>query len=269
MSSLPRIRSVEPDRPGDGAIQARQAGRDAERAMTDARRRFQTTDATRTELFARLVAEAIDATPHPATVLDIGCGHGFDGDPVAQWNLARRAGRMIGIEPDEQIQPLGCFHDVHRRPTEDAPIPPGSIDVAYSSFVLEHVGEPVRFWNAVHRALRPGGVFLGFTVDLRHPFALASAAMGALRLKDLYLNRLHGRRGETRYETYPTRYLANTPRRIRRDAAAFTDARFATWHRVGQLDFYVPSPLRPLAHLGDRLSMAAGLGSILVVRLVK
>ncbi len=34
------------------------------------------------------------------TFLDIGCGHGFDGDVPLQRSLARAAGRYVGIEPD-------------------------------------------------------------------------------------------------------------------------------------------------------------------------
>ena len=58
--------------------------------------------------------------------------------------------------------------------------------------------------------LLPGGVFWGVAVDARHPFALASTLLAKLRMKDLYLNWLHGERGSNRYENFPIFYRANT-----------------------------------------------------------
>ena len=47
------------------------------------------------------------------TFLDIGCGHGFDGDVPLQESIARVAGTFIGIEPDMAVRPLPCFSQVH------------------------------------------------------------------------------------------------------------------------------------------------------------
>lgn len=51
-------------------------------------------------------------------------------------------------------------------PFENVPIPPGSLDFAFSTSVLEHVTEPDAVYAAVSRALRPGGVVY-HSIDLR------------------------------------------------------------------------------------------------------
>ena len=86
-----------------------------------------------------------------------------------------------------------------------------AVHVAYSAFVLEHLPRPFRFWRALHNCLVQGGVFWGFTVDSRHPFAAASASRAGLHVKDRYLDWLRGSRGTERYENYRTFYSANTP----------------------------------------------------------
>jgi 2-polyprenyl-3-methyl-5-hydroxy-6-metoxy-1,4-benzoquinol methylase len=113
--------------------------------------------------------------------LDIGCGHGFDGDGDLQRSLAEQANRFIGIEPDTQIQPPAYFTEVHPCTFEDAPLAPDSVHAAYSAFVLEHVEQPALFWRKLHGCLAPGGVFWGFTVDARHPFSAVSLAAGKLK----------------------------------------------------------------------------------------
>ena len=177
---------------------------------------------------------------------------------------------MIGVEPDPAIAVPEYFDEIHPCLFEHAESAPGSVDVAYSSFVLEHVECPKRFWEKLRTCLAPGGVFWGFTVDARHPFAMSSTLMGLARIKDFYLSRLHGRRGVDRYENYPTFYRANSPRRIARDTNGFAEASALSMHRVGQLDYYVPKSMRSLMRTFERISIRLGLpGSILVVRLEK
>jgi SAM-dependent methyltransferase len=204
------------------------------------------------------------------TVLDIGCGHGFDGDADLQRSIGDRATHFIGVEPDGGIVPPPYFTEVHRCTLERAALAPDSVDVAYSTFVLEHVQDPARFWDQLYTVLRPGGIFWGFTVDARHPFCLTSLCLDKLRLKDVYLNCLRGKRGTERYENYPTFYRANSPRQIRRHARMFTAATFLTVHREGQLNYYFPRAVWRFLHLAERVMMKLGLpGSMLVVKLEK
>jgi len=148
---------------------------------------------SRSKLFSELVIQSMRGLARDElTILDIGCGRGFDGDVQLQRAIAAEAAHSIGVEPDEAIPAAPHFSQVFPTTLDDAPLVPGSVDVAYSCFVLEHIQHPVVFWQKLYDCLRPGGIFWGFTVDARHPFSLASNLLERLRLKDLYLDRLRG-----------------------------------------------------------------------------
>ena len=69
------------------------------------------------------------------TVLDIGCGRGFDDDVKLQASLAACAERYIGVEPDVDADLAAHFSETHRCLFEDAPIAPGSVDLAFAVMV--------------------------------------------------------------------------------------------------------------------------------------
>ena len=85
---------------------------------------------------------------HGDRVLDIGCGHGFDGDADLQKSIAEESGWFVGVEPDAEIEIPTSFSESHRTILEDAPLEKHSIDVAYSVFVLEHVKCAQGSWQA-------------------------------------------------------------------------------------------------------------------------
>lgn len=202
--------------------------------------------------------------------LDIGCGEGFDNNVRLQQSLAAEAGHYIGVEPDPEVEVGSHVAEVYRCLFEEAPIEAGSVHVAFSAFVLEHVASPDRFWAKLHDVLVDGGVFWGFTVDARHYFSIGSRMLQRLGLKDRYLHRVRGGPGIPQYEHYPTCYRANTPRRIRRQTRQFRHFSHCNFHRVGQLDYYFPWTLRKVSRLLDRLVIGLGLpGSVLAVRLEK
>jgi SAM-dependent methyltransferase len=216
-----------------------------------------------------ILADARRLGPRP-TLLDIGCGAGLDGDPVLQQSLAEVAGRYIGIEPDPSMTVGQGFTEVYRCALEDAALDPSSIDVAFAVFVIEHLRRPGDFWERLFELLVPGGVFWGFTIDLRHFFGLASILVEKSGWKRWYLDRV--RRAETlaRVRTYPVYYRANTPGEIRRQVGRFCSARFMNLHRTGQFDAYLPHWLHPAGRFVDRITDALGLpGPMLVVRLEK
>jgi len=227
---------------------------------------------SRSFIFRDLVRDEIRARAGrgAVTVLDIGCGKGFDSQPELQREVASMADVYVGVEPDPQIEIQPVFAQCLRGTIEDLAIPPESIDVAFSVMVLEHVGDPERHWRAIHSALKPGGVFWGFTMDSRHWFTAASRLAGALRIKDLYLNLLHGARGEDRYENYPTYYRTNRPDQVRRWTGTFRSVESYSFYQHGQSDYYFPPALR---WIGQNLDTAArswgGIGLVFAVRAVK
>ena len=207
--------------------------------------------------------------PKPA-VLDIGCGRGFDGDPALQRSLAELAGRYVGIEPDLSVRLSDCFTQVHRCTLEAASLAPSSIDVAFAMFVLEHVPCPQAFFVRLFDVLSTGGVFWGFTIDLRHMFALISLATERLGLKGWCLKRLGATEMARGPGHYPAFYQANTPSAIRRWGGRFRSVRLMNLYQAGQFDAYLPRWAHRAGRAIDRLTALLGLpGPMLVVRLEK
>lgn len=96
-----------------------------------------------------------------ACVLDVGGGPGYFADAF------RGAGAYyVGIDPDVgELSARGEPAAGMLRASGTAlPLRTGSVDVCYSSNVLEHVAQPWRMADEMVRVTRPGGtVFLSFT----------------------------------------------------------------------------------------------------------
>jgi SAM-dependent methyltransferase len=208
-----------------------------------------------------------DAAP---AILDIGCGQGVDGDRAIQATIAARAGRFIGVEPDPAIALGTYFTEVHHCLFEQAPIPAGSIEIAYCVMVLEHLPTPETFWNKLHDVLADGGVFWALTVDARHPFCGSSRWLEQLRLKDLYLNLVFGRRGIDRHENYPTYYRSNTPEQLEGLTRSFSQREIIELHHPSLWSSAYPRVLRPFIDALERRRIRQGRPGInLILRVVK
>ncbi len=224
----------------------------------------------RDRIFRDMLLGDLRDRPRPVTLLDIGCGRGFDSDMPLQEEIADRVDRFIGVEPDPAIVLGSHFSDTYRCLFEEAPLAPGSVDVAYAIMVLEHLSQPERFWNKVWEVLKDGGVFWGLTVDGRHWFTRASLWAESLRIKDLYLEWFLGRRGLERYENYPAHYRSNSPQQIVRYARRFRSCELINFARIGQLNAYFPRPFHWLTNLLDRCAYWCGKpGTLLAVRAMK
>jgi SAM-dependent methyltransferase len=223
----------------------------------------------RDTIFRDLILQDIAGRQRP-TILDIGCGRGFDGDVAVQSSLAAVALRFIGIEPDQSIALPDHFTSAYRHRFEDTEIDAKSIDIAYAIMVLEHLREPRTFFEKLHEVLVDGGVFWALTVDDRHWFCKCSRGFEVLRLKEAYLRLILGRRGEQRYENYPVFYRCNSPARIAHFSERFSQIQCFNFSRIGQCDFYLPKALRPAAAALDRWAIRHNApGTLLAVRLQK
>lgn len=224
----------------------------------------------RDRIFRDMILADAAARGDRPTILEIGCGDGFDGDVPLQRSIAAAAGHYTGIEPDTQITLGDYFQETHRCFFEDAPIAPGSVDVAFAVMVMEHLERPQPFWDKLHEVLADGGVFWALTIDARHPFSRLSLLLGRLKVKDIYLNTLYGKSGPERYENYPTFYRTNTPGHVQEYAKAFRSCELINFSRVGQISPYLPRPLRPVAEAFDRRAIRQGRpGTLLAIRAVK
>ncbi len=232
------------------------------------RRRFADNE-WRAVIFRDMVLAELKDRLGPKTVLDIGCGSGFDDSSKLQQSLIAAADRYVGVDPDTSAAAPENISELHGCTLEDAPVPSDSVDVAFAVMVLEHVREPEQFFDALLRTLKPGGVFLGFTPYRWHYFAVISQLMEDLGLKDPYLDSVGSSTG-TRYKNFPTCYRCNTHSSVRRYTGRFAETTQFTLNRPGLHDGYLPTPLRPIGRLADRLVSALGLpGPLLVIRLVK
>ncbi len=175
-----------------------------------------------TELYADLVRQQL--TPE-ARVLDIGCGRG---GLVEQ--LAHPLAQVVGLDPDWlslhqhrlALPRVAAFSD-------DLPFAPNTFDVAFASWVLEHLARPFLTFQAIARVLKPGGVFLFITPNGRHPLALLNKTVGKLgRLQGRLVAGLYGRSAD---DTFATHYRANSQTDLQA-LASQTGLQLASLHTV-------------------------------------
>jgi len=209
----------------------------------------------RTPLFTRIILDAMSCFRPQPTVLDIGCGRGIDGVQTHQVQISQHAGQMWGCEPDTEIRCNDCFHKVFPGLLENVPIPAKSVQVAYTSFVLEHIPDPTTFFSKIYEILAPRGIFLGITDYRWSFFTSASQLFEWTKLKNVYLNFIRGNRGSQRYENYPTFYRANSKSAIDKATPKFHKSVFSHWHRFGELDHYLPNILHLFGWGVDGLSI--------------
>lgn len=140
-------------------------------------------------------------------LLDLGAGAGR----VAEMNFKGIAASACGIDPDERV--LTNPHLDEGRVGRGEVIPYGDecFDVVVADNVLEHLERPREVFAEVARVLRPGGRFFAKTPNKFH-YMPTIARLTSTRFHR-YVNKLRGR---DEVDTFPTRYLANTPADVRR-----------------------------------------------------
>ena len=112
-------------------------------------------------------------------LLDVGCGGGLLCEP-----LARMGFEVTGIDAGERNIQVARIHSqktgvaVDYRVGGPEDVDGQSYDVVMSMEVIEHVPDPARFLALAAGALRPGGVFLGATLN-RTAKSYLMAVLGA------------------------------------------------------------------------------------------
>lgn len=99
--------------------------------------------------------------PPPASLLDYGCGLG---------DFMRQARRLGYVVEGFEISPVGrefCIGNGFRTYAGTSEIPEGQYHIVAAIEVIEHAFSPTDMLNSVHRALRPGGIFLYTTGNIR------------------------------------------------------------------------------------------------------
>jgi SAM-dependent methyltransferase len=152
------------------------------------------------------------------TVLDAGCGRWSALQPFRD-----RIGRFVGIdihEPYPGSMPYLDEFAVVDVCSDTGAFPPGTFDVALSSFTVEHFARPVDAFANMRRWLRPGGTLVITTVNKRHPFVRAYLGVPTgLR------HRLQRMVKATAADAHPIVGVCNSPKALRSamESAGFTD----------------------------------------------
>ena len=163
-----------------------------------------------TEVFASWVREALQPG---SRVLDLGCGRG---GLVEQ--LGHPLDQVYGLDPDLlslQEHRLAASEPPLARvngSSSHLPFAAAVFDVAYASWVLEHMADPAMDFREIGRVLRPDGVFVFITPNKGHPLIGLNRFTSRFGgLQDRLVEGLYGRQAA---DTYPAHYLANSPEQI-------------------------------------------------------
>ena len=100
------------------------------------------------EFFSRIV-------PEEATVLDLGAGWG-----EFIRNIAARRKYALDLNPDSRVRAASDVVTLSQDCTTDWPLPPASLDVVFTSNLLEHLPSKAHVESAIaqaYRCLKPGG----------------------------------------------------------------------------------------------------------------
>ena len=179
----------------------------------------------------RVIERAILERLRPdAAVLDIGCGR----TAPNLSGLIGKAKTLYGVDVidftvgDPRLQLFR--NDV--RDMKD--IPGGSIDLAYSRAVMEHLEQPEDAFREIARVLKPGGKYV-FTTPSIYDYGSIAALLIPNRFHAKIVSATEGRPGE---DVFPTVFGANSLRAIRRHAQS-TGLKVRDFEYIGQYPSYL------------------------------
>lgn len=157
--------------------------------------------------FRRAVLAELSGTER---VLDLGAGAGV----VPEMCFRDQAAHVAGLDPDPRVEDNPHLDEAKIGVGQAVPWEDGSFDLVVADNVLEHLERPETVFREVARVLAPGGRFLAKTPNRRHYVPLFA------RLTPHRFHRAFNRlRGRAEKDTFPTRYRANSPKRLRELAA--------------------------------------------------
>ena len=125
------------------------------------------------------LVSALAVAARSRVVAEVGCGRGAlvdQGQPGGAWQDLRGAGRtVIGIDIEATGEQNPVIDEFRLIGADGRwPLADGSVDLAVSDFVLEHVTDPKGFVRELSRVLRPGGIFIARTISRRSLLAAAA-----------------------------------------------------------------------------------------------
>ena len=157
------------------------------------------------DIYVSLVDSLVDET---TTVLDVGCGHGdFLGA------VYHKTPATYGVDPDQRALDMNSvIQNKVCGMAERMPFPDAFFDVVVSAWTVEHLAAPAAAFTEIYRVLKPDGHLVFLTPNTWN-YNVWIIRLIPERLHDFFTRRLYGR-GEG--DTFPTRYLMNSPRTVRK-----------------------------------------------------
>jgi len=155
--------------------------------------------------------------PQGCEWLDLGCGHQMFASwmTVEERDLAMRSRRLIGIDLDWEALKGNKFASATVFGNlESLPFRSISFDIATANMVVEHLTDPDAVLREVRRVLKPGGLFILHTPNLRSVVIGLASRMPQF-LKNALALILEGRKEA---DVFPTHYRMNTLAMIRQRA---------------------------------------------------
>ncbi|TET73478.1 MAG: class I SAM-dependent methyltransferase [Candidatus Aminicenantes bacterium] len=139
-------------------------------------------------------------------ILDLGAG---SGDSQHKYKGCVR--KVVGVDISEEVLTNSNLDEAYQCCVTNMPFEDNRFDVAFADYLIEHLGEPTKAAREIHRVLKPGGVLIIRTPNLRHYVVLISRITPHW-FHTFLCKKLQSKHKEDTFETY---YRCNTPHRIK------------------------------------------------------
>jgi len=156
------------------------------------------------KLFRERILSHLNGTPKD--ILDLGAGAGI----IEDMNFREQANSVTGIDPDERVRENPYLDEGIVGLGDNLPFADNRFDIVFSDNVLEHLPDPAKVFAEIARVTKPGGVFLGKTPNQTHYMPIIASLT-----PHWFHQWMNKKRGRDEVDTFPTIYLANSPRKIK------------------------------------------------------
>ena len=143
-------------------------------------------------------------------ILDIGCGRGGLSE-----KLVHQSKQVYGLDIDwhSMISHRDNLIRLCAGHSDFLPIKSCTHQIIISSWLLEHLSDPLTSFREIRRVLAPGGHFIFLTPNKNHPIVMINILSRLVpRLQSILVERFYDRRLA---DTFPVFYLANTHKTLR------------------------------------------------------
>ena len=123
-------------------------------------------------------------------------------------------GTLVGLDVSNEIHSNSALSEIHVYDGLQFPFEDKSFDACVSDYVIEHIPRPELHFKEVARILRPGGSYCFRTPNLWHYVTLFSKV--SPHTVHIYLSSRLRSLESAAHDPYPTVYLSNTPRAVRK-----------------------------------------------------